>query len=54
MKKFVADGTVKSFVLWNPADFGYLAAYAAIELASGRSRAPRARPSPRASSAASL
>jgi rhamnose transport system substrate-binding protein len=36
MKKFVADGTVKSFVLWNPADLGYLAAYAAIELASGK------------------
>ena len=36
MKKFVVDGTVKSFVLWNPADLGYLAAYAAIELASGK------------------
>ena len=36
MKKYVADGTVKSFELWNPADLGYLAAYAAVELASGK------------------
>ena len=36
MKKFVADGTVKSFELWNPADLGYLAAYAAVEMASGK------------------
>jgi rhamnose transport system substrate-binding protein len=36
MKKFVADGTVKSFELWNPADLGYLAGYAAVELASGK------------------
>jgi rhamnose transport system substrate-binding protein len=36
MKKFVADGTVKEFELWNPADLGYLAAYAAVELASGK------------------
>jgi len=35
MKKYVADGTVKSFELWNPADLGYLAAYAAVALASG-------------------
>jgi len=35
MKKYVADGTVKEFELWNPADLGYLAAYAAVELASG-------------------
>jgi rhamnose transport system substrate-binding protein len=35
MKKYVKDGTVKSFELWNPADLGYLAAYAAAELASG-------------------
>jgi hypothetical protein len=52
--KFVADGTVESFVLWNPANLGCHAAYAAVELASERSPAPRARPSPRASSAASL
>jgi rhamnose transport system substrate-binding protein len=36
MKKYVADGTVKSFALWNPANLGYLAAYAAVELASGK------------------
>jgi rhamnose transport system substrate-binding protein len=36
MKKFVSDGTVKEFALWNPADLGYLAAYAAVELASGK------------------
>jgi rhamnose transport system substrate-binding protein len=35
MKKYVADGTVVSFALWNPADLGYLAAYAAVALASG-------------------
>jgi rhamnose transport system substrate-binding protein len=34
MKQYVADGTVKSFELWNPADLGYLAAYAGVELAS--------------------
>jgi rhamnose transport system substrate-binding protein len=36
MKQYVKDGTVKSFELWNPADLGYLAAYAAVELASGK------------------
>jgi rhamnose transport system substrate-binding protein len=36
MKKFVTDGTVKSFELWNPADLGYLAGYAAVEMASGK------------------
>jgi rhamnose transport system substrate-binding protein len=35
MRKFIKDGTVKSFALWNPADLGYLAAYAAGSLASG-------------------
>jgi len=34
MKKYVDDGTVKAFELWNPADLGYLAAYAGVELAS--------------------
>jgi rhamnose transport system substrate-binding protein len=34
MKKFVKDGTVEAFELWNPADLGYLAAYAGIEYAS--------------------
>jgi rhamnose transport system substrate-binding protein len=36
MKKYVSDGTVKAFELWNPANLGYLAAYAAVEYASGR------------------
>jgi rhamnose transport system substrate-binding protein len=31
MKKYVNDGTVKAFELWNPADLGYLAAYAGVE-----------------------
>jgi rhamnose transport system substrate-binding protein len=30
----VEDGTVQSFELWNPANLGYLAAYAAVNLAS--------------------
>jgi len=34
LKKFVDDGTIESFELWNPADLGYLAAYAAVNLAS--------------------
>ena len=34
MKKYVHDGTIKAFILWNPANLGYLAAYAAVELAS--------------------
>jgi len=34
MKKYVADGTVQAFALWNPANLGYLAAYAAVYLAS--------------------
>ena len=28
MKKYVLDGTVKEFALWNPEDLGYLAGYA--------------------------
>jgi rhamnose transport system substrate-binding protein len=36
MKKYVGDGTVKEFVLWNPANLGYLAAYAAVAVASGQ------------------
>jgi rhamnose transport system substrate-binding protein len=35
MRAFVKDGTVKAFALWNPADLGYLAAYAGAALASG-------------------
>ncbi len=35
MRAYVKDGTVKAFALWNPADLGYLAAYAGGALASG-------------------
>jgi len=35
MRAFVKDGTCKAFALWNPADLGYLAAWAAASLASG-------------------
>jgi rhamnose transport system substrate-binding protein len=34
MKKFVDDGTVTAFELWNPANLGYLAGYTAVDLAS--------------------
>ena len=53
MKAYVKDGTVKSFELWNPADLGYLAAYAAVELASGSITGAAGQPSPPASSASS-
>src|SRR3954453_16896851 len=32
MRKFIKDGTVKEFYLWNPSDLGTLAAYAAASL----------------------
>lgn len=35
MRSYVKDGTVKAFELWNPTDLGYLAGYAAANLASG-------------------
>jgi rhamnose transport system substrate-binding protein len=35
MRKYVKDGTVKEFALWNPEDLGYLAAYAAHALVKG-------------------
>jgi rhamnose transport system substrate-binding protein len=35
MKKYVLNGAVPAFELWNPANLGYLAAYASVELASG-------------------
>jgi rhamnose transport system substrate-binding protein len=35
MRNYVKDGTCKAFALWNPADLGYLAAYAGASLASG-------------------
>jgi rhamnose transport system substrate-binding protein len=36
MREYVKNGTVKKFALWNPADIGYLAAYAGAALASGQ------------------
>jgi rhamnose transport system substrate-binding protein len=36
MREYVKDGTVKEFALWNPADIGYLAAYAGVALVSGQ------------------
>jgi rhamnose transport system substrate-binding protein len=36
MREFVKDGTVTSFALWNPADLGYLAAYAGAALSAGQ------------------
>jgi len=35
LRKYVLDGTIQAFELWNPADLGYLAAYAAVNYASG-------------------
>ncbi len=35
MREYVEDGTVKEFALWNPADLGYLAAYATKALITG-------------------
>jgi rhamnose transport system substrate-binding protein len=35
LRKYVNDGTIDGFELWNPADLGYLAAYAAVNYASG-------------------
>jgi rhamnose transport system substrate-binding protein len=34
LKKFVNDGTIQGFELWDPSKLGYLAGYAAVELAS--------------------
>jgi rhamnose transport system substrate-binding protein len=36
MREYVKNGTAKVFALWNPADIGYLAAYAGAALASGQ------------------
>jgi rhamnose transport system substrate-binding protein len=36
MREFVKNGTVTSFALWNPADLGYLAAYAGAALKAGQ------------------
>ena len=34
MKKYILNGTSPKVILWNPANLGYLAAYAAVNLAS--------------------
>jgi rhamnose transport system substrate-binding protein len=34
LKKFVDDGTIQAFELWNPANLGYLAGYALANVAS--------------------
>jgi rhamnose transport system substrate-binding protein len=39
MRKYVLNGTVPAFALWNPADLGYLAEYAAHLLAEGMLKA---------------
>jgi rhamnose transport system substrate-binding protein len=36
MRKFVKDGTVEAFELWNPEDVGYLGGYAMAALVSGQ------------------
>ena len=36
MKQYVADGTVKSVILWNTQDLGYLTIYAAEAVATGK------------------
>jgi rhamnose transport system substrate-binding protein len=36
MREYIKDETVTEFALWNPADIGYLAAYAGVALVSGR------------------
>ncbi|WP_250002433.1 rhamnose ABC transporter substrate-binding protein [Actinoplanes sp. M2I2] len=36
MREYVKDGTVAKFALWNPADIGYLAAFAGAAMASGQ------------------
>jgi rhamnose transport system substrate-binding protein len=39
LKKYVKDGTVKSVVLWNTVDLGYLTVYTAEAVASGKYKA---------------
>jgi ABC-type sugar transport system substrate-binding protein len=35
MRDYVHDGTVKTVILWNPVDLGYLTVYAARALCDG-------------------
>ena len=39
MKKFVKAGTVKSVILWNTVDLGYLTVYVAEAIATGKYKA---------------
>ncbi|MFI5268963.1 MAG: rhamnose ABC transporter substrate-binding protein [Chloroflexota bacterium] len=39
MRKYVLNGTVPDFALWNPGDLGYLAEYTAHDLAAGMLKA---------------
>ena len=43
MREYVEDGTVTAFALWNPADLGYLAAFAAQALIDRRDHRRRGR-----------
>lgn len=36
LKSYVADGTIKKFVLWSPSDLGYLAVYMVHQLIEGK------------------
>jgi len=36
MREYIKNGTVTKFALWNPADIGYLAAFAGAAMASGQ------------------
>ena len=36
MRKYVLDGTVQQFALWDPGKLGYLAYYAAAALVQGK------------------
>ncbi|MFF9143963.1 rhamnose ABC transporter substrate-binding protein [Streptomyces sp. NPDC014861] len=44
MRPYVKNGTVDSFVLWDPAKVGALAAHAAIDLQSGRTSGKKGEP----------
>ena len=36
MKPYVDNGSVKSFVLWNPVNLGFLTVWAGLQLAEGK------------------
>lgn len=36
IKKYLEDGSEKAFVLWNPVNLGYMAAYAAVQIHQGK------------------